>query len=39
MMHHQIKRLPVVNSESQLVGLLGRGSLLRGLLHQNGAAD
>jgi CBS domain-containing protein len=39
MMHHQIKRLPVIDSAGQLVGLLGRGSLLRGLLHQNGAAD
>lgn len=28
---HQIKRLPVVNSEGQLVGLVGRGGILQAL--------
>ncbi len=32
MLQHGIKRLPVVNEDGRLVGLLGRGSLLRGLL-------
>ena len=32
MLQHQIKRLPVLNEEGELVGLLGRGSLLQGLL-------
>ncbi|MFZ0544088.1 MAG: DUF190 domain-containing protein [Candidatus Promineifilaceae bacterium] len=32
MMDHHIKRLPVVNKDGRLVGLLGRGNLLRGLL-------
>lgn len=30
MLHHKIKRLPVIDQTGQLVGLLGRGSLLRG---------
>jgi CBS domain-containing protein len=32
MLAHQIKRLPVIDKEGRLVGLLGRGNLLRGLL-------
>ncbi|MFQ5419891.1 MAG: DUF190 domain-containing protein [Anaerolineae bacterium] len=32
MMQHGIKRLPVVDEDGRLVGLLGRGSLLRGML-------
>ncbi|MBK8049612.1 MAG: DUF190 domain-containing protein [Anaerolineales bacterium] len=32
MLRHQIKRLPVVNEHGELVGLLGRNSLLNGLL-------
>lgn len=36
MLYHQIKRLPVVDEDGQLVGLLGRGNLLRGLLGENG---
>jgi CBS domain-containing protein len=32
MLRHQIKRLPVLNKKGELVGLLGRGSLLQGLL-------
>ncbi|HXF62935.1 MAG TPA: DUF190 domain-containing protein [Caldilineaceae bacterium] len=32
MIQHRIKRLPVVDEEGRLVGLLGRSSLLRGLL-------
>lgn len=32
MLDRQIKRLPVVNQSGQLVGLLGRGNLLRGLI-------
>ncbi|MCC6167636.1 MAG: CBS domain-containing protein [Caldilineaceae bacterium] len=32
MMQHSIKRLPVVDQEGRLVGLLGRGSLLHGLM-------
>jgi CBS domain-containing protein len=32
MLDHQIKRLPVVDSNGRLLGLLGRGSLLSGLL-------
>ena len=31
MMRHQIKRLPVLDSDGRLVGMLGRSSLLRGL--------
>jgi CBS domain-containing protein len=38
MLEHQCKRLPVVDKNQQLVGLLGRASLLRGLLQENGAA-
>ena len=33
---HQIKRLPVLDGEGRLLGLLGRGSLLRGLLAAEG---
>lgn len=37
MVTHRVKRLPVVDSEGRLVGLLGRSSLLRGLLEaENG---
>lgn len=36
MLAHQCKRLPVVDEEQRLLGLLGRGSLLRGLLRENG---
>jgi CBS domain-containing protein len=32
MTHHGVKRLPVVDAEGRLVGLLGRASVLRGLL-------
>ncbi len=32
MVHHQVKRLPVVDASGQLVGLLGRASLLRSLV-------
>jgi CBS domain-containing protein len=32
MLRHQIKRLPVVDAEGHLLGLLGRNSLLNGLL-------
>ncbi len=32
MVQHEIKRLPVVDENGRLVGLLGRNSLLRGLL-------
>lgn len=32
MMRHAVKRLPVVDENGRLVGLLGRASLLRGLL-------
>ena len=34
MLRHQIKRLPVVDDEGRLQGLLGRNSLLNGLLSQ-----
>jgi CBS domain-containing protein len=34
MMRHQVKRLPVVDEHGRLLGLLGRASLLRGLLDQ-----
>jgi len=37
MLDHQIKRLPVVDEQGRLLGLLGRGSLLAGLLA--GTAD
>ncbi|MBE2236714.1 MAG: DUF190 domain-containing protein [Caldilineaceae bacterium] len=33
---HAIKRLPVVDSQGRLVGLLGRASVLRGLLEREG---
>lgn len=36
MLEHQIKRLPVVDADGRLMGLLGRASLLRGLLQQEG---
>lgn len=32
MLHHKIKRLPVVDKDGKLAGLLGRGNLLRGLM-------
>lgn len=32
MLEHSIKRLPVVDADGRLVGLLGRSSLLRGLM-------
>lgn len=35
MLRHRIKRLPVVDAAGRLVGLLGRGSLLYGLLPGN----
>jgi CBS domain-containing protein len=31
MVHHRYKRLPVVNDDGRLIGLLGRASVLRGL--------
>lgn len=34
MLEHQIKRLPIVDAEGRLMGLLGRASLLRGLLQE-----
>jgi CBS domain-containing protein len=34
MMQHGVKRLPVVDGNGRLVGLLGRASLLRGLLDE-----
>lgn len=34
MVQHGIKRLPVVDENGRLVGLLGRGSLLRGLMDE-----
>ena len=34
MLEHGIKRLPVVDGDGRLVGLLGRASLLRGLLNK-----
>ncbi len=34
---HKIKRLPVVDGEGRLLGLVGRGSLLRGLLAAEGS--
>lgn len=36
MLDHQIKRLPVVDEQGRLLGLLGRGSLLGGLLAATG---
>ena len=39
MVQHHIKRLPVVDEEGRLVGLLGRGSLLRGILGGAEAGD
>jgi len=36
MLRHQIKRLPVVDEENRLIGLLGRTSLLNGLVGQSG---
>lgn len=35
MLQHKIKRLPVVDVEGRLIGLLGRASLLRGLLQED----
>ena len=34
MLEHGIKRLPVVDEDGRLVGLLGRASLLRGLMNE-----
>lgn len=34
MLQHKIKRLPVVDADGRLLGLLGRASLLRGFLHE-----
>lgn len=34
MVQHQVKRLPVVDENGRLVGLLGRASLLRGLVDE-----
>lgn len=39
MLQHQIKRLPVVDPNGCLVGLLGRSSLLNGLLKTTGNHD
>lgn len=33
---HAVKRLPVVDAQGRLIGLLGRASVLRGLLEQTG---
>lgn len=38
-LEHGIKRLPVVDGEGRLVGLLGRRAILRGLLELSQAAD
>lgn len=35
MVQHKVKRLPVVDEDGRLVGLLGRASLLRGLAYEN----
>ena len=35
MLRHQIKRLPVVDNEKRLIGLLGRSSLLNGIVGQS----
>jgi CBS domain-containing protein/PII-like signaling protein len=39
MLQHQIKRLPVVDEENRLLGLLGRASLLQGLLEAGEQTD
>lgn len=39
MLEHQVKRLPVVDAEGRLLGLLGRASLLRGLLGTTAESD
>jgi CBS domain-containing protein len=39
MLEHQCKRLPVVDENRRLVGLLGRARLLRGLLRENGGSE
>lgn len=39
MLQHKIKRLPVVDEEGRLAGLLGRASLLQGLLGMEREAD
>ena len=39
MLEHSIKRLPVVDAEGRLVGLLGRGSVLHALMPAIPAAD
>lgn len=35
MLGHQLKRLPVVDGDRKLVGVLGRSSVLRGLMHED----
>ena len=35
MLRHQIKRLPVVDNDKRLIGLLGRSSLLNGIVGQS----
>jgi CBS domain-containing protein len=39
MLVHQIKRLPVVDADGRLVGMLGRASLLHGLLGESATPD
>lgn len=39
MLAHECKRLPVIDEEGRLVGLLGRSSLLRGLLQDSERTD
>jgi SulP family sulfate permease len=39
MLEHSIKRLPVVDHEGRLVGLLGRASVLQGLMAADAPAD
>lgn len=39
MVQHQVKRLPVVDEDGRLAGLLGRASLLRGLMDAKGNGE